>query len=379
MAESDLDRNQPATQFKLLKARERGQVAKSTDVVSAIVFTSAMVFLAWQGWKGWREQFHFDQALLAHAGRVDASPAALWSLLDTLLRVTMMSAAPFFITLLIAAVVGNVLQTGAILSAHPIKPDWDRLNPASGLKRVFSVHTLFLALRAGLKLALLGVVVYFALKALFPQFYRLASLSALGLVHRMLDDFASLGLKLCAMLGLIALLDLIHSRRQFAKKMRMSHRELKDEMKQREGDPRIRRRLRELRRDMLKKSLALRKTKNADVLITNPTHVAVALHYVHGQMSSPRLVAKGKGFMAAAMRQIAARHHIPVVQSPSLARKLYSELPIDHHVPPELYAQVARIIVWVFARRDAQRDVRRAAPRARTALPTPGRSGSWRL
>jgi flagellar biosynthetic protein FlhB len=152
---------------------------------------------------------------------------------------------------------------------------------------------------------------------------------------------------------LVALLDLIFMRRQFAKQMRMSKRELKEEIRHREGDPRIRARMRELRREMLKRSLALRNTRKADVLITNPTHVAVALRYVHGQMAAPQLVAKGAGLLAAGMRRIAARHRIPVVQNPSLARQLFKDLQVDETVPPDLYAPVARIIAWVFAARDA--------------------------
>lgn len=354
MAEQDLDRNQPATPYKLQKARERGQVAKSADVVSAIVFTSAMVFLSWQGWQTWRAQFRLDQALLLKAGSIDGSPAVLWELIATVLRSSLSLAAPFFVTLLLAAVLGNLAQTGPVLSIQPIKPDWSRVNPATGFKRVLSVRTLFLGLRALLKLALLGGVVFFALKSLVPHFYALAGLSALGAVRTLLADLAALGLKIAFMLWAIAVLDALYARREFARQMRMSHREVKDELKQREGDPRIRARLRELRRELLKRTLALRNTRNADVVITNPTHVAVALRYVHGQMASPQLLAKGAGPVAAAIRRIAERHGIPVVQNPSLARKLFHELSIDQSVPPALYAPVARILVWVYAMREAR-------------------------
>lgn len=355
MSQSDLDRNQPATPYKLQKARERGQVAKSADVVSAIVFTSAMLFLTAQGWVTWSEQFRFDRTLLVLAGRVDLDMAVVGALLAGGLWFTFAQAVPFFVTVLIAAVFSNLIQTGPVLSLHPVKPDWNRLNPVAGFKRVFSVRMLFLALRALLKLALLTVVAYAAIKSLLPQFFHLSGLSAAGAVRTMLDDFASLGLRLAAMLAFIALLDLLYSRREFAKTMRMSHRDMKDESKSRDGDPRIRARLRELRREMLKRSLALRDTRSADVLITNPTHVAVALRYVHGEMTSPQMVAKGKGPMAAAMRQIAARHRIPVVQNPPLARALYAEMALQEHVPTTHYAAVARIVVWVFAQRDTRR------------------------
>jgi len=363
MAEQDLDRNQAATPYKLEKARERGQVAKSADLVSAVVFTAAIVFLAWQGWKTWREQFRLDHALLAQAGRIDPSPAALWALVERMLREALTLSVPFFVTLLLAAVAGNVLQSGLVLSLTPLKPDWSRVNPATGFKRVFSMRTLFHGLRALLKLALLSTVVWFSLKGLVPRFFALSTSSAPATMRGLLDAVASLGFQMALMLGFIAILDLAYTRRDFAKQMRMSHRELKEEVRHREGDPRIRARLRELRREMLKRSLALRKTRGADVLVTNPTHFAVALRYVHGQMESPQVVAKGAGALAAAMRRIAARHGVPVVQNPTLARALFRQVPVDGAVPPGLYGQVARIVVWVLAMR------RRAAAPPLGAVP----------
>ncbi|QRY35517.1 EscU/YscU/HrcU family type III secretion system export apparatus switch protein (plasmid) [Variovorax sp. PDNC026] len=360
MAEQDLDRNEAATPYKLQKARERGQTAKSTDFVATVVFVVAIVYLNWRGFSAVSSQFRFDQALLIHAGRVDVSGAGLWPVIERAIRAVLSLCAPFFATVMLAAVIGNMMQTGPILSFDPVKIDFDRINPVNGLKKLFSMRVLFDAARALVKLGLLTLVAVLGLKALAGQFYALASLSAIGYLHTLLDDIASIGLKMALVLGLIALVDLMYTRREFAKKMRMSQRERKDEAKNREGDPRIRARLRELRREMLKRSQALSQTRNADVVITNPTHLAVALKYEHGRMASPQLLAKGAGHMAAAMREIAARHRIPVVQNPALARRIYKQLPVDHPVPPELYAQVARIIVWVFAMRE-QRQPARAA------------------
>lgn len=354
MAEQDMDRSQEATPYKLEKASERGQVAKSRDVVSAAVFTAAMAYLAWRGWPVWREQFLFDQALLMQAARIDASPHNLWRLVERMLTATLWMGLPFLVTLVIAAVIANVVQTGPIFSFQPLKADLTRLNPVNGLKNVFSMQLLFNALRTVLKLVFLSAAVWMVLSGLAPQFYYLASLTPIGFVHTLLDDFASLGLKLALVLWVIALIDLRFTRRQFAKKMRMSRKELKDEIKQREGDPRVRSRLRELRREMRKRSMSVRNTRNADVLITNPTHLAVALRYQHGSMQAPELVAKGAGVLAAAMRIIAARHNIPVVQNPPLARKLFKELDVDRAVPPEFFAEVARIIVWVIAMKQAR-------------------------
>lgn len=355
MAEQDLDRNEAATPFKLQKARDRGQVAKSADATSAMVFTAAVVYLNWHGWEMLLSQLRLDQTLLLRAGsmRLEAgNVSTLTVLVAQLLQGSFVLLAPFLATLMLTAIVANLLQTGFILSADPVKPDFQRINPVSGLKKIFSMRTLFDAARACIKLALLLFVTWVALKELLPQFFGLASTSPAGHARLLLDDFASLGLKMTLALGLIALLDLLYTRYEFAKTMRMSKRDITDEAKHRDGDPRIRARMRELCREMAKRAKAVGQTRNADVLITNPTHVAIALRYVHGEMDSPELLAKGTGHVAAVMRSIAAQHRIPVVQSPALARRLFSELPVGRSVPPELYAQVARIVVWVFAMRE---------------------------
>ena len=355
MAEQqDLDRNEDATPYKLEKARERGQVAKSADVVSATVFTVAVAYLYWKGWDGLQSQFRYGHALLVQAGRLDGSAAGLWWLVGGMVRDAITGLAPFFAALMLAAIVGNLVQTGPVLSMEPVKADVSRLNPVNGLKKLFSLRTLFDGGRAVLKLVLLSLVVVQGIKSLAPQFPQLAAMPPAMLARTVLDDAAGMGLKIALMLCLIALVDFAYTRREFNKKMRMSKRELKDEHKNREGDPRIRARLRELRRESLRRSMAARHTANADVLLTNPTHVAVALRYVHGEMASPQLVAKGAGGVAALMRQIAARHRIPVVQNPPLARALFHGLEVEQHVPPQLYGQVARILVWVFAMREAR-------------------------
>ncbi|MDA8456947.1 EscU/YscU/HrcU family type III secretion system export apparatus switch protein [Acidovorax sp. GBBC 3334] len=350
--QQDLDRNEAATPYKLQKAREKGQVSKSADVVSALVLVVAVAYLAGQGWDMAQAQFRLDRMVILQSTVRDPGGAALWPLVSRLLQDTLLWLAPFCAAVVIAALLGNVLQTGPIFSSEPITADFSRLNPANGFKRIFSARALFDTARACAKLVLLAGTAYYALKGLTPQFYGLASQSPQGYVHLLVSDLGGLGFKMALLLSIIAAVDWMFTRREFAKKMRMSKREVKDEHKQREGDPRVRARMRELRREARKRSQALRQTSSADVVLTNPTHVAIALRYVHGEMDSPQVVAKGAGHLAAAMRQIAARHGIPVVRSPALARRLFKELDVEHHVPPQMFADVARIIVWVFAMRE---------------------------
>jgi flagellar biosynthetic protein FlhB len=363
-AEQELDRNEAATPHKLSEARKRGHVAKSADVVAAAVFAVAVAYLGSSGWGVVQAQFRFDRLLLAQAAAAaDGTAPSLWRLVQHAVHETTMLLAPLLAAIVIAAILANLVQAGPLFTVEPLSPDWGRLNPVNGLKRFFSVRTLYDALRACLKLAALSCVTYAALKSLWPHLHQLAGLAPAGYARLMLADAASLATKLALALVLVAAFDWAHGRREFAKKMRMSRRELKDEVKHREGDPRVRVRLRQLRQETLKRTQALRRTRDADVLITNPTHYAVALRYRHGEMEAPQLIGKGSGAMAIAMRSMAARHRVPVVQNRTLARALYARTDIDHHIPTALYSQVARLMVWVLALREARRP---AAPSVET-------------
>lgn len=355
MADQDADRSEAATPFKLQKAQERGQTARSADMVAAAVFAAAMVFLGWQGWNATAALLRLCSLALEHAGTAVMGEAAAWPMVTAIVVQAAAVLLPFLLLLPLVAALASIVQTGPVLSLEPLKADFDRINPATGFKRVFSARTLFDAARACVKLAVLGAAAWLALRSLQPQFHAVASQSPVNFLQLLIADTADLGLKMAMALGLIACVDVLFTRHEFGSRMRMSRRELKDEFKNREGDPRIRARVRELRREMLKRSLALRNTRNADVVLTNPTHYAVALRYVHGEMEAPKVVAKGAGQLAATMRDIAARHSVVVVQNAPLARRLFREADIDQCIPAALYPQVAKIIVWVFAARAQRR------------------------
>jgi flagellar biosynthetic protein FlhB len=350
----DMDRTEQPTPYKLRKAREKGQLAKSADFVSVIVFIVAVVYLYWKGPLVLEEQFLFDRALLSKAGQFDIDEASFWWLAKRMMGHALGLLGPFFGAIALAAVIGNLVQTGPVFTLEPVKADWSRLNPVEGLKKMLALRKLFEGARACAKLGLLVLVAYHALKAGIADFRTVGQLAPRSLLQTVTSDLAAVGFKMALVLALIAIIDMMYTQREFMRKMRMSKREVKEEAKNRDGDPRIRSRLRQLRQEMLKRASSTRNTRHADVLIVNPVHFAVALKYVHGEMESPQLLAKGSGAFALAMRTIAARHSIPIVQNVSLARKLFREMDINQHVPPSLFADVARIIVWVFAMRKAR-------------------------
>lgn len=350
-SEQDLDRNAAATPYKLDDARKRGQVAKSVDVVSALVFAVATVIVYARGWDDLVDLFKLNHHLLAFVQTVSLRDPG-WQLVDVALHVLRSGLAlllPAFAAVMIAATLGNVAQTGPVWSWDPVTPDWQRLNPMTGFKRVMSLRTVFDAARALIKLVVLAVVVGGTLRTLLPHFAQLSQTTAYGHAGLLVKDIGALAVRIALALAVVAMLDYGYTQREYAKNMRMSRREMRDESKNREGDPRIRSRLRELRREVLKRTRSIRRTAEADVVITNPTHLAVALRYRHGEMPAPVLVSKGSGALAAMIRLIAARHRIPVLRSPSLARALHAKTPLDATIPTELYPGVARLMVWVLS------------------------------
>lgn len=354
MAEQEQNRNENATPFKLQQARKRGMVSKSPDMVSAAILLAMVAYLYAMGWSSAREQLNLARAALTQAGRLDFSFAATLGLVSRLLTESVYALAPFLLMLVLTAIVANLGQTGPVFSFKPLGPDFDRVNPAKGFERLFSMQIVYTAVKSLIKLALLVCVFVVAVRHLIGPLVGLLNVDPRNYVPRLLDLSAALAFKLALVIFVMALIDVAWVRWEFAKRMRMSRRELREELKHREGDPRVRARLRELRNELLKRSRALKKVPSADVLVTNPTHVAVAISYKHGEMHAPRLVAKGAGGLAEKMKKLAYRHRVPVVEQPTLARALFHQVERDAFVPEEFYPQVLKILVWVYAMRDAR-------------------------
>ena len=354
MADQDADLSEEATQHKLDEARKKGSVAKSQDFTAAIVLAATVGALYASGWDAMRQSVKLQQSILAHATQLDWGADGVSAWIGQVALGMLHILAPLFMTVAIAAILVNLFQTGPVFTMHPLSPDIERINPVAGFKKIFSLRTLYEAVKSIFKLIILGLVGYFAIFDAIPGLVGLTGKDPKAYAKLLIDLTGSVMVKLIFTLFVIAVIDFTYTRWEFAKRMRMSKRDVRDESKNREGDPRIRSRIRELRQEMLKRSKAMRNVPNADVLITNPTRIAVALSYKHGEVGAPQLIAKGAGGLAKQMRAIAYQHHIPVVQNKLLARALFREVDYDGYVPEKLYAQVAKIMVWVYTMRDAK-------------------------
>lgn len=278
--EQDLDRSEEATPHKREEARKRGQTARSTEAASLAVLAVATVgcyALLTPGLKDLARLLVVGLGAVPVAG---ADTSALQPLLAQGLRAALRALAPLLFAVVVAGVLMSLLQSGGLVfSSQPLKPDFNRLNPVQGFKKLFSVRLLYEAFKNSLKLVALAGVAALAVVALLPQALRLLGLPANALLLRWAAASGGLMAKLCAVLLLFVLVDLLFVRWDFGRNLRMSRREIEDEHKHREGDPRIKQRQREIRLQFLKSSRAVRKVPEAQVVVTNPTHVAVALRY----------------------------------------------------------------------------------------------------
>lgn len=346
MAEEEQSRSEKATPWKLRQARAKGSVPKGVELGSFLALTVLACMLYWNGPALFSGMLRLFAAGLGQSGAM-LSPRAAQVLATSMLSAGLRLWAGLAVLLMLAGAAGCLMQTGPVLSFTPITPDFKRLNPVDGLKRFFNSKLLFDTLRAVAKALLLAAAIWTVLRHSIPQLLALIQsdvrtypMAALSLVLRLLAWC------LLALIPIV-LFDIAASRRHFGKQMMMSRREVRDEHKQQDGDPRIRSRRRALQGEARQRSASLRRVRDADVLITNPTRLAVALKYDDAGMPAPVVLAKGAGKLASLMREMAWRHRVPVVQNRRLARALFRGSAIDQPIAADSYVDVARVLIWL--------------------------------
>lgn len=339
--QEEQDRSEEATPFKLQRARERGSVARGADL-GFFTGLSAFLICAWFLGDDVNAKIALAAAqALAAAPGVVGSPSGVLHVTGTLLlsaaRPLSLMVGAVFLTVLVFEI---VQLRGIVFSGTPLKPDFNRLSPAQGFKRVFSVRMLIETGKTMLKMAVYLTIAAFMVLAAWASAPALIDAGALA------SGMIRLGLQLIAFFVLAALafaiLDQVISRRDFQKRMRMSRREVKREHRDREGDPRLKQKRKDLHKDFAKASRSLRGIRGADVLITNPTHFAVALRYDPRAMDAPTIVSRGANQFALRLRRLAFLYAVPVVENPPLARALH-RFELDRPVPDVLFEPVAEI------------------------------------
>ncbi len=358
MAEfEDRERTESPTQKRLDDARAKGQVPRSRDLNAAAVVLAGGIGLWSLGslMAGHLLALMRDGLSLSPLEVID--PGRMLARLGQAAWQGGVSAAPLLGLLLAAAILAPLSIGGWTFSAEALAPNFERLNPIEGLRRMFSLRAL---IELGKALARVLLVVLIAIIVLHRQFRSYAALDVeptrIAVGHAMsLCGAALVGLG--AALALIAMIDVPLALWQFSQSLRMTRQEIREENKESEGSPEVKSRIRRLQQAMARKRM-MQEVPKADVVITNPTHYAVALRYDESRMRAPIVVAKGRDLIAQSIRELAVQHKVPMVESPPLARALHAHCELGDPIPARLYAAVAKVLTYVYQLRTARRQGR---------------------
>ncbi|MBE3593865.1 MAG: flagellar biosynthesis protein FlhB [Candidatus Carbobacillus altaicus] len=344
------EKTEPATPHKKQEARKKGQVSKSSEISQSILLLTGALFLYVVG-PGLFDAFlrvFSDTYVLIPGMTVDLDH--LPTIFAAAFHPFSFYLALFLVIFWVVAALSQVLQVGVLFSTEPLKPKFERINPVQGLKRIFSWRALVELVKSLLKLILIGLALFLLLKGEWPRLSALFGLPLGGVTTYM----GSLVVRLVLVIGLlsviIALIDTLYQRFDYARQLRMSKQEVKDEWKKTEGDPLIKSQQRKRRRELAHARM-MHHLPEADVVITNPTHVAVALKYDMHFDEAPRVVAKGEGYIALKIRELSKQYNIPLVENPPLARSLFQMVPLGEPIPPSLFRAVAEVLAFVYRKK----------------------------
>jgi flagellar biosynthetic protein FlhB len=346
MAEESEDKSEQPTDRKLDNARKEGQVATSIEVRTWAGLMGTLVVVALMASPLARDLNTLLLPFIERPHAFDMSPGGIGRTLTDLTFKTLLLLLIPLALMLILGVTSVVAQNGLMLVPKRIMPDFNKINPMKGVAKLVSMNNLVEFLKSLFKVATVGIVVFLVLRGRLDEYVGLAALDLTTILEYLRSQVLHMMIIAMLMVTAMAAADWAYQRWTFTQKMKMSKQEVKDEHKQTEGDPMIKGRLRNLRMQRAR-SRMMTAVPTADVVVTNPTHYAVALKYDMETMGAPRLVAKGADLIAKRIRELAEEHEVPLVENPPLARALFATVEIDAEIPPEHYKAVAEVIGYV--------------------------------
>ena len=359
---ADQDRTFAPTQKRRDDARRKGQVPRSREVVSVLVLAGGVLALSVSGNRMWLGLQTVARQCFDAGGRISLTSETVGALALNWVLATGAILMPVLLASSIGALAGGFGQVGLIVSGESVRPQLSRISPIAGFQRLFSLNAVMELVRGIAKIIVLGVLVWVTLR------HQIDAVLALGTsgVEELLPALGALSFQLMrnvlVILALLAIADFAYQRWKHTHDLRMTHQEVKEEYRQTEGDPLLRSRIRSLQREMATKRM-MADVPTADVVITNPTHYAVALRYRRGKDAAPRVVAKGADHLAQRIKAVAREHGVMLREDKLLARALYRAVEVGRMVPEELYRAVAEVLAYVYrARRDAQHRGYRQSP-----------------
>lgn len=341
------ERTEPATGKRRGEARQRGQVRRSQEVNIAFSLTVGVLVLGLSGTHFMANLSGFSRSLFGHPGDYELTAAALPLYFAGGMKLMGLLLLPVALATFLSAVVSNVMQFGFLFTTQPLNWNLDAINPLTGFKRIFSLRGLVELGKSLLKVVIVLAVAYWTLKGSLNEMLETAHTSIPVTVAITRGLFFRLTLRIIGVFIVLAFLDWVYQRYEYEKGLRMTKQEVKQEQKETEGDPQIKSRVRAIQISQYRKRM-IAAVKTADVVVTNPTHLAVALSYKPAEMDAPTVVAKGARLMAERIKTMAREHGVPVVEDRPLARALYKGVEIGQAVPAALYRAVAEVLAYVY-------------------------------
>jgi flagellar biosynthetic protein FlhB len=343
------ERTEAPTPKRLREARQQGDVSKSEELVSVGVLLLAVFALRALGPALWHDLGQILADGLARPSNQELTPGAALALGQDSGMQVLRALAPLFGLLAAAGLVLNVAQTGFVLSTARLRPKLTHVSPATGIKRIVSVEGLIGMVKALVKLGVVTVVVWLTMTSQLAEIAGLGQRSVAEGAARLAGLSFEVALRAAGALFVLAVLDFAWQRRRHLSRLRMTKEEVRQELRETEGDPHIKAAIRRRRQALLNRMIAA--VPRADVVVTNPTHYAVAIKYDPVSMRAPAVVAKGERLLAARIKEVAQKAGVPILEEPPLARALYAAVPVGQQIPANLFHAVAEVLAWVYALR----------------------------
>jgi flagellar biosynthetic protein FlhB len=340
------DRTEPATPRRRRQAREEGKVARSQELNSAFILLAALGLLGVAGPFMIQRIAGLTRSILAATGRVDLRADLLMDYFSQGAPEILLTLAPLAGTVLAVGLLVNFAQVGLVISWKPLTPRLDALSPKRGLGRIFSKRGALELLKSLFKVAVIGAIAYLTLRQEVPRISAQLGTDPISLYGYAATVALKLGLRVALVMIALAVADYAFQRWDYERSIMMSHREVEEELRHTEGDPHVRARVRAAQRELSRRRM-MEQVKTADVVVTNPTRIAVALRYERRSMSAPRVVAKGERLLAQRIKDLARKHGVPVVEDRPLARMLV-RVALDAEIPATLYRAVAELLAYVY-------------------------------
>ena len=349
----DQEKTERASPKKREKARKKGQVVKSREVASVAVLLASLAFF----WFGSSAMFAKIMALarwlITQSGQFNVNCNNIQGLSVGIVYKIFAILIPLLLAAFFMALFANYVQVGFVLSSESVQPKLSKIDPIKGFKKLFSLRSFVELAKNIFKISIIGFIVYVTIKGEIQNFIPLMDQSVWGILICIAEVAFKIILRVCIALIILAVFDYIYQKWEFEKNLKMSKQEVKDEFKQSEGDPLVKATIKRLQRDAARKRM-MASVPEADVVITNPTHLAVALCYDQASASAPKVVAKGAGFIAENIKDIAMKNNVPIVNNKPLARVLYKNVDVDEIIPSNLYKAVAEVLAFVYSKKNSR-------------------------